>query len=161
MPPLRFIEQYMGGLPGETIPAPENAAEAQNGKDKRKWKEAMEVEMGSLKYNGVYVLVDRPKGNKVVKSKWVFKVKTNAEGEVENFKARVVSKGYSQVQGVDYDQFFSPTVQFESVRGLVALGASRGLKMHQRDFTTAFLYAPLEEEDFMEQPEGTLSVVTS
>ena len=67
-----------------------------------------------------------------------------------------MAKGYSQVEGIDYDQTFSPTVRFESIRQMVALGASRGMSMHQMDVTTAFLYAPLEEEVYMEQPEGTV-----
>ena len=112
--------------------------------------------MKSLRDNGVYKLVNRPRGKKVVKSKWVFRVKTNASGEVDRYKARVVAKVYSQVEGVDYDQTFSPTVRFESIRQLVALGASEGMEMHQMDVTTAFLYAPLAEEVFMEHPEGTV-----
>ena len=68
----------------------------------------------------------------------------------------MVVEGFSQVEGVDYDQTFSPTVRFESIRQLIALGASKGLQMHQMDVTTTFLYAPLEEEVFMEQPEGTV-----
>ena len=67
-----------------------------------------------------------------------------------------MAKGFSQVEGIDYDQTFSPTVRFESIRQLVAVGTSRGLHMHQMDVTIAFLYAPLEEEVYMEQPEGTV-----
>ena len=55
-----------------------------------------------------------------------------------------MAKGFSQVEGIDYDQTFSPTVRFESIRQMVALGTSRGMNMHQMDVTTAFLYAPLE-----------------
>ena len=60
------------------------------------------------------------------------------------------------MEGVDYDQTFSPTVRFESIRQMVALGTSKAMLMHQMDVTTAFLYAPLEEEVYMEQPEGTV-----
>ena len=112
--------------------------------------------MDSLKENGVYELVNRPKGKKVVKSKWVLRVKTNEKGEIEKYKGRVVAKGYSQVEGVEYDQTFSPTVRFESIRQMVALGTAKGMHLHQMDVTTAFLYAPLEEEVYMEQPEGTV-----
>ena len=83
-------------------------------------------------------------------------MKTNANGDVEKSKTRVVAKGYSQVEGMDYDQTFSPTVRFESIRQLVALGASDGMEMHQMDVTTSFLYAPQAEEVFMEQPEETI-----
>ena len=112
--------------------------------------------MSSLKKNGVYVLVDWPKGKKVVKSKWVLRVKPNEKGEVEKYKGRVVAKGYNHVEGVDCDQIFSPTVRFESIRQIVALGTAEGMEMHQMDVTTAFLHAPLEEEVYMEQLEGTV-----
>ena len=157
VPPLRLIEQYLATVAEEEAnQSPQSVQEALQGTHGEKWKEAMDSEMRSLKENGVYQLVDRPKGKKVVKSKWVLRVKTNEKGGVEKYKARVVAKGFSQVEGVDYDQTFSPTVRFESIRQLVALGASKGLQMHQMDVTTAFLYAPLEEEVFMEQPEGTV-----
>ena len=136
--------------------SPQSVEEAVQGTHSEKWKKAMESEMDSLKENGVYEIVDRPAGKKVVKSKWVFRVKTNELGEVEKYKARVVAKGFSQVEGIDYDQTFSPTVRFESIRQLVAMGASKGMKMYQMDVTTAFLYAPLEEVVYMEQPEGTV-----
>ena len=61
----------------------------------------------------------------------------------------MVAKGYSQVEGIYYDQTFSPTVRFESIRVMVAVGASKAMSMHQMDVTTAFLYAPLEEKVYM------------
>ena len=116
----------------------------------------MNSKMESLREINVYELVDRPAGKKVVQSKWVLRVKTDAKGKTEKYKARVVAKGYSQVEGVDYDQTFSPTVRFESIRQMVALVTSKNMAMHQMDVTTAFLYAPLEEEVYMEKPKGTL-----
>ena len=157
VPPLRFIEAYLASAADVGADQnPQSVQEALQGEHKEEWQQAMNSEMASLRENGVYELVDRPKGKKVVKSKWVFRVKTNEKGEIEKYKARVVAKGYSQVEGVDYDQTFSPTVRFESIRQLVALGASKGFEMHQMDVTTAFLYAPLEEVVYMEQPEGTV-----
>ena len=157
VPSLRFIEEYLAAaVEQEVKQSPQSVEEAVQGPHSEKWKKAMESEMDSLKENGVYEIVDRPAGKKVVKSKWVFRVKTNELGEVEKYKARVVAKGFSQVEGIDYDQTFSPTVRFESIRQLVAMGASKGMKMHQMDVTTAFLYAPLEEVVYMEQPEGTV-----
>ena len=136
--------------------SPATVQEALSGEHKAKWQAAMNSEMLSLQENGVYEIVDRPAGKKVVKSKWVLRIKTNGRGEIEKYKARVVAKGFSRVEGVDYDQTFSPTVRFESIRQLVAVGTSRGLHMHQMDVTTSFLYALLEEEVYMEQPEGTV-----
>ena len=94
-----------------------------------------------------------------MKSKWVFIVKYNADGTVEKYKGRVVAKGFSQVEGDDYDQTFSPTVRFESIRQLVAMGASKGMHMHQMDVTTTFLNAPLEEEVYMEALDGEEDLV--
>ena len=157
VPSLRFIEEYLAAaVEQEVKQSPQSAQEAMQGPHCEKWKKAMKSEMDSLKENGVFEIVDRPAGKKVIKSKWVFRVKTNELGEIEKYKARVVAKGFSQVEGIDYDQTFSPTVRFESIRQLVAMGASSGMRMHQMDVTTAFLYAPLEETVYMEQPEGTV-----
>ena len=98
-------------------------------------------------------LVYKPKEKKVVKSK---RVKTNERGKVEKYKGRVVARGYSEVKGIDYDQTFSPTMRFESIRQMVALGTAKGMEVHQMDVTAAFLYAPLEKEVYMEQLEGTV-----
>ena len=113
VPPLRLIEQYLATVVEEEVKqSPQSVREALQSIHGDKWQEAMDSEMGSLKENGVFELVDRPKGKKVVKSKWVLRVKTNEKGEIEKYKARVVAKGFSQVEGVDYDQTFSPTVRF-------------------------------------------------
>ena len=84
-------------------------------------------------------------GKKVVKSKRILRVKTTAKGEIEEYKARVVAKGYGQVEGVDYYETLSPTLRSEIIRQMAALGTSKSMEMHQMDVTTTFLYAPLEE----------------
>ena len=86
-------------------------------------------------------------------SKWVFKVKTNADDSMESYKAHVVAQGYSQKEGFDYDETFSPVVRSESIRSVVALASKNGLKLHQMDITTAFLNGDLEE---VKQPKGFL-----
>ena len=127
VPPLRFIEMFLAvAAEEEAKQSPASVEEALSGEHKGKWEEAMRIEMDSLKEIGVYELVDKPKGKKVVKSKWVLRVKTNKRGEIDKYEARVVAKGYSQVEGVDYDRTFSPTVRFESIRQLVAIGHRRG-----------------------------------
>ena len=154
---MRFAEMCLATeIEEERKRSPQTVSDAMSGPNASKWKGAMKSEMDSLKENGVYVLVDRPVGKKVVKSKWVYRVKTDENNGNDKFKARVVAKGYSQVEGIDYDQTFSPTVKFESIRQMVALGTARGMAMHQMDVATAFLYAPLEEEVYMVQPEGTV-----
>ena len=91
-------------------------------------------------------------GKKVVKSKWVCRKKLNPDGTVDKYKARCVAKGFTQREGVDYGETFSPTVRHESIRMMAA--AAEGLHAHQMDVTTAFLYANLDEEVYMELVDG-------
>ena len=97
-------------------------------------------------------MVELSKGRSPVGSKWVFKVKTGADGLVECYKARLVAQGYSQHFGTDYDETFCPVNRLESLRALIAFGVQNDLLMHQIDVTTAFLNGELEV--YMKQPEG-------
>ena len=87
-------------------------------------------------------------------SKWVFKVKTNADGSIERYKARLVAQGYNQKFGADYDETFCPVVRQESFRLLIAKSVQQGLEMHHVDLNTAFLNGTLEEEVYLRQPKG-------
>ena len=122
--------------------------------EKDHWYQAMEKEMKSLKDNDVWELVELPKGRKAVGSKCVFKAKTDSDRYVERLKARLVAQGFSQKFGLDYDETFCPVVRLESVRALIALSVQQGLQLHQVDVTTTFLNGQLEEEVYMEQPDG-------
>jgi hypothetical protein len=113
------------------------------------WKKACEEEMEALKKRKVWEMVERPRGRKVIKNRWVFDVKTDGRK-----KARLVAKGFSQVEGLDYDQVFSPVVRFETVRLLLAMAALENWHMTGVDVRNAYLYGKLDEEIFMEQPEG-------
>ena len=73
---------------------------------------------------------------------------------MEKYKARIVAQGFLQQEGVDYTEIYSPTVRFESIRMMIAATASEGMQLEQMDVTTAFLYADLEEEVYLEIPEG-------
>ena len=106
---------------------PTTVKEALASQRKAKWEEAMKTEMCSLQDNNVWELVELPKDRKPVGSKWVFKVKTNEDGEVERYKARLVAQGFTQVKGADYDETFCPIVRMDSLRTLVAMSVQRGL----------------------------------
>lgn len=123
-------------------------------KSSDKWKRAMDEEMASLQDNDTWTLVNLPKGSKCVKTKWVYKTKKDNDGNVVRFKARLVAKGFTQRYGVDYDETYAPVVRYTSVRLLIALAVSRGLKIHQMDAVTAFLQGDVSHEIYMEQPEG-------
>ncbi|KAI0992679.1 hypothetical protein K3495_g15506, partial [Podosphaera aphanis] len=136
------------------IPVPKTYSMAKRSTHWDQWQKAFEDEMNSLYENDVWEVVPRPAGRKVVDGKWVCKVKGNAQGELERFKARYVAKGFSQTQGLDYDETFAPVVRFDSLRLLLAIGASKRWKPRQLDIKTAFLYGILDEEIYMELPEG-------
>jgi len=136
------------------VDEPQTFHEAMNSENEREWKEAMDSELRSLRENQVWELTDLPKDRRAVGCKWVFKKKRDEKGAVVKYKARLVAKGYSQKEGIDYEETYSPVVRHESLRALVAVAASEGWKIEQMDVTTAFLYGELEEEVYMEQPEG-------
>ena len=128
---------------------PVSFKEALDREDKPQWINAMDKEMDSLSANKVWDLIELPKGRKAVGSKWVFRTKKDAHGEVERYKARLVAQGFSQKYGQDYDETFSPVARFESIRMVIALAVQFGLKLHQMDVTTAFLNGELKEDIYM------------
>jgi len=93
-------------------------------------------------------MVEHPHGRKVIKNRWVFDVKTDGRKKV-----RLMVKGFSQVNGLDYDQVFSPVVRFETVCLLLAMAALHDWHMTGVDVRNAYLYGELDEEIYMEQPE--------
>jgi hypothetical protein len=94
---------------------PTNYEEAMMSPDSAKWLEAMKSEMGSMYENKVWTLVDLPDDRQAIENKWIFKRKTDADGNITVYKARLVAKGFRQVQGVDYDETFSPVAMLKSV----------------------------------------------
>ena len=110
--------------------------------------------MESMWTNQVWDLVDLPTGRKAIGNKWVLKIKRNSDGSIERYKARLVAKGYTQREGIDYEETFSPVIRFASLRAILAIVAKLDLELVQMDVKTAFLHGELDEEIFMDQPEG-------
>ncbi|CAJ2662759.1 unnamed protein product [Trifolium pratense] len=134
---------------------PSTFREAMASQEKERWMGAMMEEMESLQKNHTWELVQLPKGKRAIGCKWVYKRKPAVtEKEGEKFKARLVAKGYSQQKGIDYDEIFSPVVRHTSIRAVLALVASRDMHLEQMDVKTAFLHGNLDEQIYMEQPEG-------
>lgn len=116
------------------------------------WKDATNKEFESLIENKTWTLVKRPPGRAVVKSGLVLKKKPGPEGK--SYKARLVAKGYSQVPGRDFNETFSPVAKLDSIRTVLAIIAAQNLEAAHVDAKNAFLNGILEEEIYMEQPEG-------
>ena len=113
--------------------------------------------MKSLKENNVWDLVELPEGRKAVGSKWVFETKRNTNGEIEHYKARLVTQGFSQKFGSDYDETFCPVVRLESIRTLIAMAVQHDLHLPQVDVTTAFFNGNLEKRKDIGDSQRDLS----
>ncbi|CAI5944439.1 unnamed protein product [Closterium sp. NIES-64] len=137
-------------MPGE----PATLKEALESSDAEEWKKAMESELKSIEENDTFELVELPEGRTAITSKWLFKIKSDADGKIERYKSRLVAKGYQQKEKVDFKELFAPVVKPTTLRTLFAGAAIKGWVVKQMDIVTAFLNGILEEEIFMAQPEG-------
>ncbi|KAJ9556974.1 hypothetical protein OSB04_011588 [Centaurea solstitialis] len=134
-------DRYLGFLVSQDsgdLNEPTSYGEAVSGNESEQWQEAMKAEMQSI----------------AVGRKWVFKKKTDMDGNVHTFKARLVAKGFTQTHGIDYDETFSPVAMLKSVRILMAISAYFNYEIWQMDVKTAFLNGKLTKDVYMEQPEG-------
>ena len=114
----------------------------------------MNEEIRSIEKNETWNLIVLPSGHQPIGVKWVYKIKKNAKGEIERYKARLVAKGYKQRQGIDYEEVFAHVARMETIRLLISLAAQNHWQIHQLDVKSAFLNGYLEEEVYIEQPEG-------
>ncbi|XP_015160329.1 uncharacterized protein [Solanum tuberosum] len=137
-----------------TIKEPMSYAEAI--KDKR-WVDAMQTEIQALECNKTWELIDLPRGKRLIGCRWIYKVKYKSTGEIERFKARLVSKVVNKKEPIDYQETFSPVVKMVTVRTIVALASSRHWHIHQMDVFNAFLQGDLDDEIYMQLPQGFVS----
>jgi Reverse transcriptase (RNA-dependent DNA polymerase) len=114
----------------------------------------MKEEIKSMDQNQVWDLVDLPSGSKKVGCKWIFKIKRDSKGKNERYKARLIAKGFTQKEDIDFNETFLPVSKKDSLRIVLALVAHCDLELHQMDVNTDFLNGELEEEVYMDQPEG-------
>ncbi|XP_075112206.1 uncharacterized protein LOC142182134 [Nicotiana tabacum] len=122
-------------------------------KDMR-WIEVMKSEIQALEDNHTWEVVTLPHGKKAIGCKWVYKIKYTASGDIERFKARLVAKRYSQKEGLDYQETFSPVVKIVTVRSVIAIAVAKGWVLHQMNVYNTFLQGDLEEEVYMDLPQG-------
>ena len=114
----------------------------------------MHEELNQFVRNDVWELAPRPENVHVIGTKWIFKNKTDEDGEIIRNKSRLVDQGYTQVEGVNFDEFFAPVARLESIRILMSIACSMNFKLYQMDVKCAFLNGYLNEEMFVEQPKG-------
>ena len=118
------------------------------------WKDALTEEYESIIKNDVWEVVPKPQDKTVVTSKWLYKIKHAADVRTEKYKARFVALGFSQKEGIDYDEIFAPIAGYTTICSIIALAGSQGWNLHQMDVKTAFLHGSIKEEVYVEQPEG-------
>jgi hypothetical protein len=155
------LREYMLDIPASLVIQsvnellePTSVEEALAAPDVKEWIKALDTEYQELMRNHVWELVERPKGVKVLKNKWVFVRKRNAKGEVCRYRTRITIKGCQQQFGVNFWETDAPVAKAESVRFILLLALNLGLLCHQVDFVTAFLNGPIgEAELYMEQPD--------
>uniref|UniRef100_A0A803Q997 Reverse transcriptase Ty1/copia-type domain-containing protein n=1 Tax=Cannabis sativa TaxID=3483 RepID=A0A803Q997_CANSA len=134
---------------------PKTYLEAINSKQAKKWNTAMNSKMQSLKKDKTWVVVLKLEGQKVIGSKWIFRHKEGlADDEPILYKARLLAQGFTQVEGVDYSELFSPVVKMKTIRMMLALAVQFDWNIEQMDVKTAFLNGRLEETIYMKQPDG-------
>ncbi|CAI7731752.1 unnamed protein product [Closterium sp. NIES-53] len=142
-----------GDPDAQDIPTPRSYAEAIEGPYSSQWQAAMDDEMASWKSTGTYVNEVPPPGANIVSGIWISRVK-RPPGSLPVFKARYVSRGFSQRQGVDFFQTFSPTPKMTTLRVLLHVAAQRDYELHSLDFGKAFLQGSLHEEIWLRHPPG-------
>ncbi|KAL3506653.1 hypothetical protein ACH5RR_032035 [Cinchona calisaya] len=114
----------------------------------------MEKEITTIRKNETWNLVDLLEGKNVIGLKWVFKTKYDTDCSVQKYKFKLVARGYSQQQGIDFDETFSPIAHFEIVKTILAMAAQLKWKVYQFDIKSAFLNANLEEKVYVNQLDG-------
>ena len=114
-----------------------------------KWRRAMLEEMNAIEENETWQLVDPPPGCRPISLKWVYKVKRDEIGTIVKHKARLVSRGFVQCEGIEFEEVFAPVAHMESVRLLLALVAAKDWRVHHLDVKSAFLNGELAETVFV------------
>ena len=120
---------------------------------KSTWVDAMLEEYDSFVRNSVWEIFPRPVDKSVVGSRWMCKVKQAADGSFEYYKPRFVALGFSQIEGIDYEETFAPVARHSSIRTILSLSTQMGWHIHHMDVKTVFLNGIIEEEVYIEKPE--------
>ncbi len=135
---------------------PNSVAEALGGPQRQQWLKAMKEEFSNHVRLGTFRAVERPTQQRVIGSRWVFKLKRNSSGEIVRFKCRWVALGYLQKAGVDFEETYAAVMKMKTARALVALAVEHRLQLFSADIVAAFLEGPIDKEVYVELPKGFL-----
>ena len=128
--------------------------------DRSQWEEAMKEELEKLIRRSTWKIVPKPEGANIVGSKWVFRLKKDANGNITSHRARLVAQGFTQVHGIDFDDTFAPIARMVSIRTVLALAARSDWEIHQVDVKSAYLYGELNNDEviYMKPPPGEIKI---
>lgn len=154
IPPDRYCNLAYHTRQEENAFEPDTYEEAIASSNSTKWIKGMNEEYDSLMKAGTWTLVDKPIDKNVVNYRWIYKAKTDAQGHITRYKARLVAQGYTQEYGVDYEEVFAPVVRQTTFRTLLAVAGKQKLTVRHLDVKNAFLNGVLEETIYMAQPRG-------
>jgi integrase len=139
---------------------PQSIKEVYGRPDRSQWEEAMKEEIEKLQKRDTWKVVPRPKNANIVGSKWVYRLKKDANGNVTSHRARLVAQGFTQIHGIDFDDTFAPIARMTSIRTVLALAARYDWEIHQVDVKSAYLYGELNEDEviYTKPPPGDIKV---
>lgn len=149
---LKKTEKYEACL--TMFNEPKSFQEAISGENSKEWKSAIQEELDAHSKNETWTIIKKPHDCEPIGYKWVFKIKECPSDNSVKFKARLCAKGFSQRAGIDFEEIFSPVVRYDSIRILLAIAAHEDLEIGQFDIETAFLNGKLEENIYMQIPDG-------
>jgi hypothetical protein len=152
-PPV-FWRASANAVEAKDLSEPTTFQDAVSGPDQVHWRKAIQAELKSMRLRGVFRAAKLPNGHHAIGTKWVFKIKRKADGDIEKYKARLVAKGFKQKYGIDYTETFSPVVKYVTLRMVVAIAKYFDWSLDQLDVVTAFLYGEMKETVFCMVPEG-------
>jgi hypothetical protein len=152
-PPTRFKDYFAMLTECDSEPVTYKEALTDSG-----WREAMQREKDSIYKNQTWIVVDRPERKNVISTKWIYKLKKDSMGRIVKCKARIVTRGFQQKEGADFFDTFAPVVRWTTIRAIITLAAKKEWDLDQFDFIIAFLNGLIEEDIYMEIPQGFKSL---
>ncbi|CAO1618293.1 unnamed protein product [Jaminaea pallidilutea] len=140
---------------GNTLNLTPTVREALSSNNASHWRQAIKNEMQGLDAMNTWQIVDAPANGRLVDSKLVLRIKTAPDGTPLKYKARLVARGFTQVEGVDFEETFAPVAPYTAIRTVFALAASHGWFLHSTDFTQAYLNGEIDHTVYMKPPAGS------